>query len=110
MLIDYKKTSQHLNDIRSGKVKEGLKLGIPEIDDFIRFKPSNFNVILGHANVGKTTVILYLMLLYTQKHNLRWLIFSSENEAYSILRKLVEFLELKPLNEIEEKQMTKQLG
>lgn len=101
MLINLNETQKKLDDIRSGVVKEGLKLNIPEMDEYIRFKYSNFNVILGHANVGKTTVILYLMLLYTKRYNLRWLIFSSENEPYSILRKLIEFLDLNPLNKVE---------
>jgi len=109
MLINLEKTYEHLNKIRTGQIKEGLKLGINEIDQFLRFKYGNFNVILGHANVGKTTVILYLMLLYTKKHNLRWLIFSSENEPHSILRKLVEFLEQKPINKIEQEQYEKHL-
>jgi hypothetical protein len=109
MLINLEKTYDHLKRIRNGEIKEGLGLGIPEVDKYLRFKYGNFNVILGHANVGKTTVILYLMLLYTKKHNLRWLIFSSENEPYSILRKLVEFLEQKPIHKIEEEQYTKHL-
>ena len=53
MLIDYTKELQHLNKIRKGEIKEGYKLGIPEIDEFFRFKKANFNVILGQANVGK---------------------------------------------------------
>jgi len=104
MLIDLNKTYLHLDNIRSGKIKEGLRLGYPAIDDYLRFKPGNFNVVLGHANVGKTTVILYLMLLYTKKQKKKWLIFSSENEAHSIIRKLIEFIEQKPLNKISEKQ------
>ena len=109
MLIKIDETLKHLAGIRSGIIKQGLKLDIEEIDEYIRFKPSNFNVILGHANVGKTTVILYLMLLYTKRHNIRWLVFSSENEPYSIIRKLVEFLDLNPLNKIEEKNYKKHL-
>ena len=109
MLIKIDETLKHLSGIRSGVIKQGLKLDIEEIDEYIRFKPSNFNVILGHANVGKTTVILYLMLLYTKRHNIRWLVFSSENEPYSIIRKLVEFLDLNPLNKIEEKNYKKHL-
>jgi len=64
-------------------------------------------VCLGHANVGKTTVILYLMLLYSIKHNIRWLIFSSENEAHSIIRKLIEFLAAKPINKITDEEFNK---
>lgn len=107
MLINYEKVTAHLQDIRTGKIKEGLTLGIPEIDDFIRFKPKNFNVILGHSNTGKTTIVLFLMLAYSLKHNIKWLVFSSENEAYSIIRKLVEFLEEKPIQEISEEQFKK---
>ena len=44
MLINYEKVTAHLQDIRSGKVKEGLILGIPEIDEYFRFKPSSFNI------------------------------------------------------------------
>ena len=97
MIIKVKDQINKLNAIRKGEFKEGLGLGIPDIDEHFRFKPTNFNVILGHANVGKTTVILYLMLAYSKKHDLRWLIFSSENEAYSILRKMVEYLEGLPI-------------
>jgi hypothetical protein len=107
MIINTDKTFEYLTDVRNGKIKEGIKLDVPEIDQYLRYKPSNFNVILGHANVGKTTVILYLMLCYTQKHNLKWLIFSSENEPHSIIRKLVEFLEQKPINKIDNETFKK---
>ena len=101
VLIDYQKNIEQLKKVKSGEIKEGLKLDIAAIDERIRFKPKNFNVILGHANVGKTTCILYLMLLYTIKHDIKWLVYSSENEAYSLIRKLVEFLEGTPINKIE---------
>jgi len=98
MIIKYQEQLAHLDKLRTGEIPEGLGLGIPEIDNYIRFKESNFNICLGHANVGKTTVILYLMLMYNLKHNKRWLVFSSENEAHSIIRKLMEFLRQKPLH------------
>jgi hypothetical protein len=102
MLIDYKKQLDIIQSIRKGKLKEGLKLDIPEIDEYIRFKPSNFNIVLGHANVGKTTSVLYLMLCYSLKHDLKWLICSTENDSYSLIRKLVEFLDETPINLISE--------
>jgi hypothetical protein len=107
MLINAKDTYKYLQDVRKGTVREGVKLEVPEIDQYFRFKPTNFNVILGHANVGKTTVILYLMLCYTQKHNVKWLVFSSENEPHSVIRKLVEFLEQKPINRISDEVFKK---
>ena len=101
MLIDFQSEINKLNQVRTGQIKEGLGLGVPSIDEFMRFKYGSFNVILGHSNVGKTTVILYLMLLYSLKHKLRWLVYSSENEPHSIIRKLVEFLEAKPINKVD---------
>jgi replicative DNA helicase len=109
MLIDFEKTVSTLRDVKSGKIKEGLKLGIDQIDEYLRFKPTNFNVILGHANVGKTSVILYLMLMYTIKHGLKWVVYSSENEAHSILRKMVEYMEQKPINKISEEAFNARL-
>jgi hypothetical protein len=100
MLIDYTKELQHLNKIRKGEIQEGYKLGIPEIDEFFRFKKANFNVILGQANVGKTSMALYLMLLYSLRHNIRWVVFSSENEPYSIIRKLMEYMLAEPINKM----------
>jgi len=101
MIVNIEEQLQKIRDIKSGRIKEGLRLGIPEIDEYIRFKPSNFNVILGHANVGKTTVVLYLMLMYSKKHNIKWLVFSSENEPYTLIRKFIEFIEAQPINKIE---------
>ena len=78
MLINFDDQIDKLYKIRNGQIVEGLTLGFPEIDEFFRFKQGNFLVCLGHANVGKTTVILYLMLLYSLKHNTRWLLFSCQ--------------------------------
>jgi hypothetical protein len=101
MLINLEEQIGKLRDVRSGKIKEGLKLGVPQIDEWMRFKPSDFTIVVGHANVGKTSVVMYLMLLYTLKHDLKWLIFSSENDPYQLIGKLIEYIEGKPLNKID---------
>ena len=62
MIAQAKKLQDKILDIKYGRVKEGLKIGIPEIDEFLRYKQGNFNLIIGHANVGKTTVIIYLFV------------------------------------------------
>lgn len=105
MIVEFKDQLKKIRLVRSGKMKEGLKLDIPELDEHFRFKFTNFNVILGHANVGKTTVILYLMLLYSLKHKVKWLVFSSENESYTIIKKLVEFMCIKPINRVTEDEL-----
>jgi hypothetical protein len=107
MLIDRKNLKDKLNDLRTGKIKEGEKIGVDEIDKYLRFKQGNFVVVLGHANVGKTTLILYLMLMFAKRLGKRWLVFSSENESHSIYRKLIEFLEQKPITKIDENSFNK---
>ena len=103
MLINYSDHINKLNDFRKGKVREALKLGHKEIDSSFRFVAGNMNFILGHNNVGKTHFTFYLMLLYSLKHNIKWLVFSSENDPVQLIKKLIEFIEGKPINKIEEK-------
>ena len=110
MIVSRTDLKAKLELIRTGKITEGKRIGVPEIDNFIRFKEGNFNVILGHANVGKTTVVLYLMLLYAKRLKIRWLVFSSENEAHSIVRKLVEFLDQNPINKVSKENFDKHLN
>jgi hypothetical protein len=100
--ISYAEVFGKLDDVRNGKVKEGLKFGQWNLDQYFRFKRGNFNVILGHANVGKTSVTLYLMFLQAVRNDIKWLVFSSENTPVSIVKKLSEFFLGKPINKIEE--------
>ena len=100
MLINYDDEIDKIIKIRKGKIQEGYKLDLPEIDEYFRFKKGNFNLILRQANTGKTTINLFLMLLYSLKHKLKWLVCSSENYPHTIIKKLIEFLESKPINKI----------
>ena len=104
MIVNIAKTLDTLNDIRTGKIKEGLKLVIEEFDTYFRFK-RQFSVILGHSNVGKTQTMLYLMFLYTLKHKIKWLLFSSENQPYELYKKLIEFDTGLPINKIPESEL-----
>ena len=89
--IDYGKLHEDLLSVKEGRIKEGYTFGHKAIDQYFRFKPRNFNIILGHANVGKTSLTIYLMLVQSLKNDLKWLIYSSENEPYSIMKKLIEY-------------------
>jgi len=91
MIADIKGIHDKLLDVKYDRIEQGLGLDVSEIDEFLRFKKGAFNICVGHANTGKTTVILYLMMAYAMKHGVKWLIFSSENTDYSVARKLIEF-------------------
>ena len=100
MLIDYNDQIKTLNSLRKGEFKQGLKLDIPELDEYFRLKPQDFGIWLGHANVGKTSITIYLMLLYAIRHDQKFLIYSSENEPYELIQKLLEFILEQPINRI----------
>ena len=102
MLVNKQRITDYLVKVKRGEIEEGLTIGHEDIDNHIRFKRGNFNVITGHANVGKTHLVLYLMYLYGRKHKLNWLIYSSENTDYSIMRKIIEFHTGLPLEKIPE--------
>ena len=92
----------YLQKARAGKIPESSKFGRPEIDDYLRFKKGNFVVVTGHANVGKTHTMLYLMLMHTIQNGTRWLIYSSENDVRSVQRKLIEFMCGTPISQIDD--------
>lgn len=79
----------YLYDYKDGKIKQGLGLGI-SLDDYLRFKPKQLNIILGHDNVGKTYFINWYFLALTTQHGLRWCIWSGENQSGQIMRDLIQ--------------------
>ena len=40
---------ERILDIKHGRIKEGLKIGIKEVDEYLRFKHGNFNILIGHV-------------------------------------------------------------
>lgn len=110
MILDPYELYNRLLDIKHGRIKEGLKLGIPEIDEYLRYKQGNFNLLIGHANVGKTTVILYLFVIWALKHQLKFLIWSSENTPQSIQRKIIEFKMNKPITLADDQEIKSALA
>jgi hypothetical protein len=101
MIQEQDKITQYLEQYHAGNILMGLDVGIPELDDAIRYKQGQFNVILGLDNVGKTAWILWYMLCLSVKHNLRWAIWSGENEAGELVSQLIEFMVGKKLQHID---------
>lgn len=105
--VSYADLTGRIDNIRMNRVKQGYDFGHHKLDEYLRFKRGNFNIILGHNNVGKTTTILYLMVLQSMKNKLKWLIFSSENTPESVAIKIVQFYLGKTINKVEEDEMQK---
>lgn len=109
MIAQSKAIQDRILDIKYGRVKEGLKIGVPEIDEYLRLKHTegSLNLAIGHSNVGKTTVLVYLFTVWAIKHNLRFLIFSSENTPSSIVRKILEFKMGEPIQKATDENIDK---
>ena len=99
-LADESETMEYLETLRNGTFKLGLSTGIPKLDEYFRRKAANVNVFNGHDNVGKSTILWYLNVLAATFHNWKFIIFSAENKAGGIFRKLIEFSQCKAIVEM----------
>ena len=90
MIHKDKEGLEMLESIRTNKFKLGLGVGC-DLDDYVRYKQTQFTIFAGHANVGKTTAILYYFLVLALKHRKKFIIFSSENDVWSIKDDLITF-------------------
>ena len=108
-LLPNESSLPYLQRALKGKYYDTGKLGVYEVDQYLRLKDGEFVVVVGHANVGKTHTLLYLMLLQSYNFGKKWLIYSAENEVPSLKRKLIEFLVCKPIQGIDEGMMFRKL-
>lgn len=79
-----------------GKIKPGLSTGNEYLDKYFLYK-RELVIFNGHSNVGKTTVVLFLIMNSVIRHNWKWLIYSAENKTALIKVRLMEFLVNRPI-------------
>ena len=78
-------------EIKTGIKWEVLRYGHSLIDSHSPYKQGQLTTIVGHTNVGKTYIILYLISkLVTQGKKI--LIYSAENRISQIARSLIRFV------------------
>jgi hypothetical protein len=94
----------YLLDFRNGRIKQGLEIGCA-LDDHIRFKPSQLNIILGHDNVGKSYFITWYFLALALKHNIRFVLWMGENSKGQILRDMIQMYRGVKFTELTEQQI-----
>ena len=93
---------KYLLDYRNGKIQMGLGIDC-YLDEHLRFKRKQLNIILGHDNVGKTYWINWYFLTLAVKHGLRFCIWSGENQKGQILRDMIQMYIGQKFTEIDEK-------
>jgi len=79
-----------IDDYANGRIQVGLDTGDPKLDQHFRYK-KEFVIINGHSNVGKTTMMLYLMVNAAKRHGWKWVVYSSENRTASLKMTLMQF-------------------
>jgi len=69
----------------------GKETGHAEFDKYFRFKEGVTNVVLGHANTGKSMFMWWLAVISAVLLKWKWIMFSAENKTAQIKKKLIEF-------------------
>ena len=90
-VADESEITDYLTQWRNGTFIKGLSTGIEGLDKYFLFKRGNFNVVNGIDNIGKSTGMWYLCLLSALFHDWKWLIYSNENRAGAVTKKMIEF-------------------
>lgn len=90
-VADESEITDYLTQWRNGTFVKGLSTGIEGLDKYFLFKRGNFNVVNGIDNIGKSTGMWYLCLLSALFHDWKWLIYSNENRAGAVTKKMIEF-------------------
>lgn len=105
MILPAGHTVKYLQDFRDGKIKQGLGIQMPAVDDYMRFKYNQFNLVLGHDNVGKTHLFLWYFLCLSSHHDLTWTLWAGENQSGQIMRNLIQMYSGKFFNDLTHKEI-----
>lgn len=92
----------YIRKFRQGLIESGKGFGYEELDKYLVLKEAEFYGFLAHSNVGKTTSILWLMLVSAVNHGWNWMVYTGENTPASIKMKLVEYLTGRKIKEVPE--------
>lgn len=89
MILQEGHSTQYLNDYKEGKISEGLGIG-NVLDDYLRFKRKQLNIVLGHDNVGKSYWMEYYFLALATNHDLKFTLWMGENSSGQVMRDLIQ--------------------
>jgi len=88
MILKSGHATQYLNNYKEGKITQGLGIGCV-LDDYIRFKTKQLNIVLGHDNVGKTYFMEWYFLCLAINEGMKVTIWAGENSSGQIMRDLI---------------------
>tara|TARA_R110002051_G_scaffold233916_1_gene295420 strand:+ start:851 stop:1771 length:921 start_codon:yes stop_codon:yes gene_type:complete len=100
MILEQKHINTYLQDYHSGKIAMGQGIGSVSLDNALRHKQGEFQIINGLDNTGKTILMLWYKLALSMKHGNTWIIYSGENKGGQLVRQLIQFMTGKYLKDM----------
>ena len=98
MILENGHSDKYLKDFREGKIVQGLGIGCV-LDDYLRFKRKQMNIVLGHDNVGKSFFMEWYFLALATNHGLTTTLWMGENSSGQVMRDLIQMYCGKQFNE-----------
>jgi hypothetical protein len=89
MILKDGHSTKYLEDYKNGLIPVGKGLGC-QLDEYLLWKDSQLNLILGHDNVGKTYFIEWYFLANAINNGLTSTLFMDENYHGKVMRDLVQ--------------------
>ena len=99
MILKNGHSTQYLLDYKDGKISQGLGIGCV-MDDYLRFKTKQLNIVLGHDNVGKSYFMLWYFLALAVNHNLKFVLWMGENSSGQVMRDLIQMYSGRKFSEL----------
>lgn len=107
--VSGKEDDDILEDYAENKMPVGHSTGYPMLDDHFLLKEGTFNIIAGHANLGKSTVAWNMAAAAYVKNKWKSIIYSPENNAWSIKLMIIQFMTGKDIKKTTKEQRKKAL-
>ena len=104
MIVDHRQQDDYLELLRQDKIPQGKGLGIT-LDNHLRFKEGKLNMILGHANVGKTFWVVWYLVALAFKYEFKVLIYAAENTVHGLKRNIIELYANQKITTMTPKQL-----
>mgnify|MGYP001269887969 FL=1 len=106
MILKDGHSTKYLEDYKNGLIPVGKGLGC-QLDEYLLWKDSQLNLILGHDNVGKTYFIEWYFLANAINNGLTSTIFMDENYHGKVMRDLVQIYTGKNFKDLHYKEIRK---
>jgi hypothetical protein len=90
-LFDKNDSEDYMHKVRTNTLEQGEKTGIPPLDDHFRFKQGNLVICHGIDNVGKSSVLWYLMMLANVNCGWKPLLYCTENREPQVAKSIMQF-------------------